>query len=209
MGGVDRPEALLRRLGVLGGTFDPPHYGHLALAEAALAQLTLERVLFVPTGDPPHRPVGALSSALHREAMLSLAIAGHEHFTLSRADLDRPGPHYTSDLLAILRRSHPNHLLYFLVGEDGLAHLAGWRDPERILAQAQLAVLPRPGWHADLDELERTVAGIRGRAVWLDGPALPISASDIRRRVCEGRSIAECVPPSVADYIRRQCLYRG
>jgi len=208
MGGVDRAQALLRRLGVLGGTFDPPHYGHLALAEAAIAQLALERVLFVPTGDPPHRPVDVLTPALHREAMLSLAMAGRERFMLSRADLDRPGPHYTADLLEVLHRAFPNHALYFLLGEDGLVHLADWRGPERILAQARLAVLPRPGWHADLEELERTVPGIRESVVWLDGPALPISASDIRRRVREGRSIAQYVPPGVADYVLRHGLYR-
>lgn len=197
------------RLGVLGGTFDPPHYGHLRLAQAALDQLELDRVLFVPAGQPPHKPDAPISPAFHREAMVSLAIAGNERFALSRADLDRPGPHYTADLLAILRRAYPGSTLYFLMGSDSLAELLTWRDPARIVAQAKLAVLPRPGWGAELERLEAAIPGLGDQITWLEGPYIDVSASEIRRRVAEGWSIAGMVPPAVEAYILRHRLYGG
>jgi len=197
------------RLGVLGGTFDPPHYGHLRLAEIALDQLALDRVLFVPAGSPPHKPHQPLTPAFHREAMVSLAIAENERFALSRADLDRPGPHYTADLLTILHRAYPDAELVFLMGSDSLAQFLTWRDPARIAAQATLAVLHRPGWEAQVDALEEAIPGIRERIVWLEGPFVEISASEIRRRVAEGWPITGMVPPSVEAYIRRHRLYGG
>lgn len=196
-------------IGVLGGAFDPPHNGHLALAEAAREQLRLTTVLFVPTGSPPHKPDRPLTPDLHREAMVALAIAGREGFLLSRADLDRPGPHYTADLLALLRRAWPENELYFLMGGDSLAQFLSWRDPQRILALARLAVLRRPGWQADLEALRSALPAIEERLVWLDGPALDISASEIRRRVREGEPISGLVPPAVAAYIYRHRLYAG
>jgi len=199
----------VNRLGVLGGTFDPPHVGHLRLAEVALEQLGLDRVLFVPVGQPPHKPDWPITPAIHREAMVSLAIAGHDRFALSRADLDRPGPHYTADLLAILRRAYPEAELYFLMGGDSLAQFLTWHDPARIVAQARLAVLPRPGWTIDLEALERAIPGVGGRIVWLEGPAVEVSASEIRRRVREGWPIAGMVPPPVEAYIQRHRLYGG
>jgi len=197
------------KLGVLGGTFDPPHHGHLALAEVARDQLGLARVLFVPAGQPPHKPGQPITPALHREAMVSLAIAGRDGFLLSRADLDRPGPHYTADLLAILRRAYPGAELYFLMGSDSLAQFLTWRDPPRIAAQAKLAVLRRPGWEPDLEELERAVPGIRERLVWLEGPVVAITASDVRQRVQEGLPISDLVPPAVEEYINRHRLYQA
>ena len=199
----------MERLGVLGGTFDPPHYGHLVLAEAASAQLGLARVLFVPAGQPPHKPGRPIAPPLHRETMVALAIAGREKFALSRADLDRPGPHYTADLLAILRRAYPGAALYFLMGSDSLAQFLTWRDPPRIIAQAVLAVLRRPGWQADLSELEQEAPGIGERLVWLEATAYKVSASEIRRRVGERLPISGLVPPAVEAYIHKHRLYRG
>ncbi len=196
-------------IGVLGGAFDPPHNGHLALAETAREQLRLTTVLFVPTGSPPHKPDRPLTPDLHREAMVALAIAGRQGFLLSRADLDRPGPHYTADLLALLQRAWPGSELYFLMGGDSLAQFLSWRDPQRILALARLAVLRRPGWQADLEELQRALPAMRERLVWLEGPTLDLSASEIRRRVREGEPITGLVPPAVADYIYRHGLYAG
>jgi nicotinate-nucleotide adenylyltransferase len=197
------------RLGVLGGTFDPPHYGHLHLAQVALDQLSLDRVLFVPAGQPPHKPDQPITPALHREAMVSLAIADDERFILSRADLDRPGPHYTADLLAILRRAYPEADLYFLMGSDSLAQFLTWHDPARIAAQAKLAVLPRPGWEADLEALEKAIPGIRDRIVWLEGSMMDVAGTEIRRRIAEGWPISGMVPPAVETYIRRHHLYGG
>ena len=196
------------QLGVLGGTFDPPHYGHLALAELSLEQLGLDRVLFVPVGQPPHRPEHALSEPLHRAAMVSLAITDRSGLFLSRADLDRPGPHYTADLLYILRQAHPSAGLFFLMGGDSLAQFLTWRDPGRIVDQACLAVLGRPGWQADLQELERQVPGSRERVVCLQAPISDVSATEVRRRVREGQAISDLVPAAVEEYIHNHSLYQ-
>jgi nicotinate-nucleotide adenylyltransferase len=195
------------RLGVLGGTFDPPHYGHLALAETARVQLGLARVLFVPAGDPPHKPGYPLSPAVHRAAMVKAAIADNPAFVLSRVDLDRPGPHYTVDMLALLRGMFSGAEFYFLMGGDSLAEFLTWRDPAGIIRQAILAVMERPGWTADLKSLEREVPGIRERLVWLDAPRLDLSATDLRRRVREGLPVRYLVPPAVEAYIREHHLY--
>lgn len=195
------------RLGVLGGTFDPPHYGHLALAETARVQLGLARVLFVPAGDPPHKPGCPLSPAVHRAAMVTAAIADNPAFVLSRVDLDRPGPHYTVDMLALLRGMFAGAEFYFLMGGDSLAEFLTWRDPAGIVRQAVLVVMERPGWTADIPVLEREIPGIRERLVWLDAPRLDLSATDLRRRVREGLPIRYLVPPAVEAYIREHRLY--
>lgn len=199
----------LKSLGVLGGTFDPPHYGHLALAENARVQLRLERVLFVPAGQQPLKRDRAITSARHRAAMVEAAIADNPGFALSRVDLDRPGPHYTTDTLALLRKAHPEAELFFLVGGDSLAQLAAWHDPAGIVHQARLAAMPRPGWEVDLGELEQAVPGVCERLVWLDTPCLDIAASDLRRRARQGLPLRYLVPPAVEAYIYKHRLYTG
>lgn len=196
------------RIGVLGGTFDPPHYGHLALAETARVQLGLVWVLFVPAGDPPHKPGRPLSPVAHRVAMVEAAIADNPAFILSRVDLDRPGPHYTVDMLALLGKIYTGAEFYFLMGSDSLAEFLTWRDPAGIVRQAFLAVMERPGWTADIAALEREIPGLRERLVWLDAPHLDISASDLRRRVQMGLPIRYLVPPAVEAYIRNHGLYQ-
>jgi len=196
------------RLGVLGGTFDPPHYGHLALAEAARVQLGLARVLFVPAGEPPHKPVRPVTPGHHRAAMVALAVADNPAFALSRVDLDRPGPHYTVDMLGLVQRQVPEAALFFLIGGDSLAHFLTWRDPAGIARQAHLAVMERPGYEPDLETLEQAVPGLCERLVWLDVPHLDISASDLRRRVRRRLPIRYLVPPAVEGYVREHGLYR-
>ncbi|MBN1955361.1 MAG: nicotinate-nucleotide adenylyltransferase [Anaerolineae bacterium] len=198
----------MSRLGVLGGTFDPPHYGHLALAEAAHVQLGLERVLFVPAGEPPHKPQRPLTAAGHREAMVEAAIAANPAFALSRVDLERPGPHYTVDMLALLRQEHPQAELFFLLGGDSLAQFLHWRDPAGIIRQARLAVMRRPGWKASLAALEEALPGIAQRLVWLDAPRLALSGTGLRRRARQGLPLHGMVPPAVEEYIQRHRLYR-
>jgi nicotinate-nucleotide adenylyltransferase len=195
-------------LGILGGTFDPPHYGHLALAENARVQLQLERVLFVPAGQQPLKRDRAITSARHRAAMVEAAIADNPGFALSRVDLDRPGPHYTTDTLALLREAYPEAELFFLIGGDSLAQLADWHDPAGIVQQARLAAMPRPGWEVDLAELEQTVPGVCKRLLWLDTPCLDIAASDLRRRARQGLPLRYLVPPAVEVYIHKHRLYR-
>jgi len=196
-------------LGILGGTFDPPHYGHLVLAENARAQLELERVLFVLAGRPPHKPDLSISSAHHRVAMVEAAIVDNPAFAISRVDLDRAGPHYTVATLAILQREYPQAKLFFLIGGDSLAQFLTWRDPAGIVREARLAVMQRPGYEPDLEKLERSVPGLRERLDWLDAPCLDISASDLRRRVREGLPLRYLVPPSVEAYIQTHHLYIG
>ena len=203
MGGVTNYQSL----GVLGGTFDPPHYGHLALAESARVQLRLDLLLFVPAGQQPLKPDRPTTPPHHRVAMVEAAIADNPAFAVSRVDLYRPGPHYTVETLALLRQEYPGAELYFLMGGDSLADLLAWRDPARIVRQATLAVMPRPGSQPDLEMLERAVPGLRERLIWLDAPHLGISASDLRRRARAGLSLRYLVPPSVEGYIRQHRLY--
>jgi nicotinate-nucleotide adenylyltransferase len=201
------PKAETARLGVLGGTFDPPHYGHLVLAENSRVQLGLERVFFVLAGQPPHKPRCPVASSHHRLAMVKAAVAGNSSFAVSCIDLDRPGPHYTVDMLALLGQEYPAAELYFLMGGDSLVHFITWRDPVGIVRRAWLAVMQRPGHVPDMEALERAVPGITRRLAWLDVPRLDISSSDLRQRVREGLPLRYLVPRPVEAYIREQRLY--
>jgi nicotinate-nucleotide adenylyltransferase len=197
------------RLGIMGGTFDPPHCGHLVLAENARVQLQLDRVLFALAGQPPHKPDQPIASVRHRVAMVEAAIADNPAFVVSRVDLDRPGPHYTVGMLTVLHREHPDAELFFLMGGDSLAQFPDWRDPTGIARRAWLVVMRRPGHTPDLGMLEQTVPGIRERLVWLDAPYLEIASSDLRRRVREGLPLRYLLPPSVNVYICEHHLYTG
>jgi len=198
----------LERLGIIGGTFDPPHYGHLVLAENGRAQLDLDRVLFVPAAQPPHKPEQPITETRHRIAMVEAAIADNGAFQVSRVDVDRPGPNFTVDMLGILHATHPQAMLFFLMGGDSLAEFLSWRDPAGIVEQAHLAVMQRPGWEADVEALEEHLLEVRERLAWLDTPHLKISGTDLRRRVREGLPIRYLVPPAVQRYVREHALYR-
>jgi nicotinate-nucleotide adenylyltransferase len=198
----------MTRLGILGGTFDPPHIAHLVMADQARGQLNLSPVLFVPAGAPPHKLDRTLSSVEHRVAMTQLAIAGEADFALSRVDVDRPGPHYTADTLALLRATHSEAELYLLIGSDSLRDLARWHDPARVIALARLAVMRRPGVEPDWQSLESSLPGIARRVDWLDAPWLDVSSTDIQRRVREGISIRHLVSEAVEQYIIEHKLYR-
>lgn len=195
------------RLGILGGSFDPPHRGHLTLAEAAYRQLVLDQVLWVPAGLPPHKSY--LTPVHHRLAMTELCIAGRPHFALSRLDTDRPGPHYTADLLPPLRAEYgPETSFWFLVGEDSLRELKHWYHPEQLVGALRLAVYPRPGRPIDWDELERIVPGIEERVDWLVGPPCEFASSVIRERFRHGRPVSDDIPAAVRRYIEGHKLYR-
>lgn len=200
----------MRRLGLLGGTFDPIHCGHLVAAAEAHHQLDLERVLFVPTGSPPHKPDSSVSLVEHRVRMVELALADHPHFELSRADVDRPGPSYTVKTLELLRREWgPGPTIFFIEGADSLADFLTWYQPQRLLELCQLAVVERPGVELDLEELDRRLPGLAAKVHWVQMPCLEISSSDLRARVRAGRSISCLVPPPVEAYIREHDLYRN
>jgi nicotinate-nucleotide adenylyltransferase len=197
------------RFGILGGSFDPLHYGHLALAETARAQLELSRVIFVPAGAPPHKRNRPMSSAEDRAAMTAVAIADNPAFALSRVDLERPGPHYTVEMLTLLRAQYPHvDAWFFLLGEDALHDLPIWRDPQGILEQASLAVMPRMGQRVDPAKLIAALPPLAERLVWLDVPPVDFSATDLRRRVREGLPLRYLVPPPVEAYIREHNLHR-
>lgn len=197
------------RIGVLGGTFDPPHLGHLVLAEQAREQLGLERVLWVPSGDPWRKVGAAVTPGDYRLAMAQLAIEGQPAFEASQLEVDRPGPSFSVDTLRELQKQHPEAGLVFIVGQDALEDLANWREPRALLELATLAVAKRGEQEPALDALERALAGVSERVVWLEMPRIDISATDVRRRVAGGRSIRYLVPAAVEAYITEHGLYRG
>jgi nicotinate-nucleotide adenylyltransferase len=197
-----------RRLAVFGGTFDPVHHGHLIAAEEARHALALDQVLFVPAAVPPHKLGASMAHAEHRVAMLALALAGNPAFALSRMDLDRPGPHFTVDMLRLLAAElGPDVELFFLMGADSLVDLPTWRDPAGIMAQARLVVVDRPGYLPDLAALEARLPGLGAGLTVVHMPLVGIAASDIERRVRAGRPIRYQVPEAVAAYIAEHRLY--
>lgn len=200
------------KVGVLGGTFDPVHIGHLIIAEEARVRLGLAKVVFVPSGRPWLKATRRVSASRHRLAMVRLAIASNPFFELSTADIDRAGPSYTVDTLADLRaQAGPRGQLYFIMGYDSLLDLPRWRDPARLVRMCRLVVARRPeyGDH-DLAFLDREVAPRASRRVTLlDRPLVGVSASELRQRVARGEGIRYWVPEAVEEYIRGHGLYRG
>lgn len=195
-------------VGVLGGTFDPIHVGHLSIAEEAREALGLERVLVIPAADPPHKPDHAVTEARHRVAMAERAVAGNPAFEVSRIELDRAGPSYSVDTLAELLAAGATDL-WFIMSAEALAELPGWHRPDRILELCRLAVLPRAGSPPlDIAWVRARFPGREDRVVFLPGPLLPISGSVVRSRVAAGRSIRYLVPDPVARYIADHALYR-
>lgn len=198
------------KLGILGGTFDPIHYGHLIAAQEVLWALGLEQVLFVPAGVPPHKPGAVVSPAHHRVAMVELAVRGNPSFVVSRVDVDRPGPAYSVDMVRLLQEERgPEVEFYFIVGLDSLNEILSWHDPQRLISLAMLAVVMRPGYPMpDLARLERSVPGISQRVCFVPMPEIGISSSDLRHRVAIDQPIRYQLPEAVEAYIYRQGLYR-
>ncbi len=197
-------------IGILGGTFDPIHLGHLLMAEMAREQLSLARVLFTPAGDPPHKQGVAITPAHHRRAMVELAIAGNPGFTLCDVDLTRPGPHYSTDTIRLVRRHFnlPPEQCCFIIGGDSLHDLPTWHNPQELISLCRLAVVHRPGYRPDMTALVSTLPGIQERVHWVQMPFIGLAASDIRARVRAGLSIRYQVPEAVEQYIRQYRLYR-
>ncbi len=196
----------VRRIGVLGGTFDPIHYGHLAAAEEARAKLSLQEVIFVVAGIPPHKLGEEITPAEERYAMVELAIASNPHFSLSRIDIDRPGPSYTVDTIALLRQKRTEEI-YFIMGMDSLMEIDTWREPQRLIQLCRLVAVERPGFIPDLERLEAAVPGITARTEIIDMPEVEISSTDLQRRVRQGLPIKYQVPPEVEEYIYKHRLY--
>lgn len=197
------------RIGLFGGTFDPPHLGHLILASEASAQLHLDRLLWVLTPTPPHKRDQVITPLEHRLAMLELAISGNPFFELSRIELERPGPHYTLDTVKRIQAESPSADVILLIGGDSLHDLPTWhRAADLVAACREIGVMRRPGDSADLSALERSLPGIRSKVRFVDAPLLEIASSEIRRRAASGESFRYYVPPTVYEYILQHKLYR-
>jgi nicotinate-nucleotide adenylyltransferase len=198
----------LTTLGILGATFNPPHLAHMVCASEARAQLSLERVVLVPTGVPPHKPMEQEPGAMHRLAMCRLAVQGHRDWlTVSSIEVERAGPSFTVDTLREIHETQPGDELTFIVGGDMAWSLPSWRDPEAILELASLAVAERVG--ARREEVRSRLGTLAGasRISYIDVPRLDISSSALRRRVREGRPLDYLVADPVADYIEQRRLY--
>ncbi len=196
------------RMGVLGGTFDPPHYGHLVLAEQARQELALGQILWVPAADPPHKQGQRITPVRHRLAMLQLAIADNPAFTWSNVDIDRAGPHYTADMLELLMAAYSGSSLILLLGEDSLRDLPTWHQPKRVLSLASLAVMRRWDSSLNMDLLETALPGVSSQVHFLQIPRLDISGQYIRAKASAGWSVRYLLPDSVAGYIAEHDLYR-
>jgi nicotinate-nucleotide adenylyltransferase len=196
------------RIGVFGGTFDPVHNGHLHIAREVRQALDLDRIIWVPAGKPPHKRGQIVSDDQDRVAMLELALGDASCDAVSTIELDRPGPSYTADTLEHLAQSLAAAKLVFIMGEDSLRDFPTWKDPKRILAVAELAVAGRPGIDTDVEVLVRQLPELKDRVTLVPMEEMPVSSSEIRRRVAEDAPIADLVPATVAEYIAREGLYR-
>jgi nicotinate-nucleotide adenylyltransferase len=195
-----------QRIGLIGGTFDPVHIGHLVIADRAREQLHLDRIIFLPAGIPPHKQQGHHAHAAHRLAMLELALAGHANAAVSDRDI-RPGrPSFTLDLLRDFDRDYPDADLFFIIGGDSLRDFPTWHEPDAIIRLATLAVANRPGAEVP-DDVFLQVQGLKQAVAYVDSPLLDISATDLRNRVAAGLSIDHLVPARVIDYIAEHRLY--
>lgn len=196
-------------IGVLGGTFDPIHVGHLLVAEEVRARLEPAEVLFVPAGQPWLKLNNAISPAQHRLEMVRLAIAGKTYFKLSTMEIERPGPTYTVDTIAQLQTQlNAGDELFFILGWDNLNQLPQWHQPQRLIKMCRLVAVPRVDSPTpDLGSLEAAIPGLKGKVILLDEPRIDINASEIRERVAQGLSISQLVPEPVERYIKEHRLY--
>jgi nicotinate-nucleotide adenylyltransferase len=194
-------------IGVLGGTFDPIHIGHLVVAEEARLKLGFREVLFVPAGQPWLKLDRNVTSVVHRVEMVRRAIADNPHFKLCTLEVKRPGPSYTVDTLTMLRKQLGSEAsLFFIIGRDTLAELPLWKEPEKLIQLCRLVVAPRLG-SKDLKHLETAIPGLLEQVMQLDMPVIGISSSGIRRRIAQGLTIRYLVPAEVEKYITEQKVY--
>jgi len=202
---MNEPRA--RRVGVMGGSFNPIHIGHLVTEDEARYSFGLDEVVFVPAGHPWQKEAGDVAPAEHRYMMCVIATSPDPTFRVSRIEIDRPGPTYTLDTLHALKDERPLDELFFITGADAILQILTWRDPEAVLREARFIAATRPGY--DLDRLEKELPeGLEDRVVIMEIPALAISSTDVRLRARESRPIRYLVPGGVAEYIEKNGLYR-
>ena len=196
-------------IGLFGGTFDPPHIGHLIICAEADAQLGLDRLFWVLTPDPPHKQGQPVTSLDHRLAMVKLAIANNSRFELSYVEINRPGPHYALDTVKIIAAQYPNSDLVYIMGGDSLRDLPSWHHPVELLAALKtVAVLRRPGDSIDLISIDKMIPGLSGKVKYIKAPLLDIAAHEIRQRIANNHPFRYYLPSAVFDYILENNLYR-
>ncbi|MBE0467590.1 MAG: nicotinate-nucleotide adenylyltransferase [Candidatus Desulforudis sp.] len=201
----------MMKLGVMGGTFDPVHYGHLVAAEGVRYEYRLDKVIFVPAGRPPHKPNYRISDPEHRLALVRLAVASNPFFEVSDLEIERPGLSYTYDTIREMRRLHDPDEIYFITGADAVLEILSWHRFEELLEICRFIAATRPGYELGglTGRLRELPAHLVERIVPVEVPALAISSSDIRRRVREGRPIKYLLPESVEAYILSRALYKS
>lgn len=199
---------MVQKIGIFGGTFDPPHIAHLVLASEACTQLSLDRLLWVLTPMPPHKGGQSITETSQRLEMVRRAIKADSHFELSTVELDRPGPQYAVDTVREIQRANPGAELTYLFGEDSLRDILTWHDPGTFISYCHyLGVMRRPGVQVDLNELEKHLRGLTGKIRWLECPLLEIASRAIRERIRDGRPFRYFLPENVYKYIVDQKLY--
>lgn len=197
------------KVGIIGGTFDPIHYGHLIIAEEARVKVGLVKVIFIPAGNPPHKLRRPFSPAHHRYKMVELAIASNPYFEVSPIEVNRPGPSYSVDTVAMLRKEMgPEVELYFIMGVDSLAGILTWHKPEELIKLCKIIAVNRPGYGVDIEALDSIIPGIKSQVIFIKAPEIGISSTEIQERVREGLPIRYLVPPEVEQYIYQHNLYR-
>lgn len=197
------------KIGILGGTFDPVHNGHIKVAEEVRSQLDLTKVVFLPASQPWLKADSPISPAAHRVEMVRLAIAKHPYFDLSLVEINRPGLSYTIDTVEELRvKLNTGDEVFFILGWDALPQLPRWKEPTRLVKLCHLVVVPRPGYKLpDLKQMETLIPGLSMSLILLDRPEIDVSATEIRKRIAQGLYIRGMVPEPVADYIKQHKLY--
>lgn len=196
-----------QRIGIFGGTFNPPHIGHLILAETAADNLKLDRVYFVPAAEPPHKMEVPRAPVEDRVQMVQLAIRGNDRFQLSRRDVDRPGPHYAVDMIQLFKEEYPEAELFFLMGSDSLRDLLSWHQPARIIELTSLVVMQRPAMYPDLASLTRELPQLLNKLYFLDAPEIEVSSTQIVKLVKQGKSVRYRVVTPVYTYLKEKKLY--
>lgn len=197
-------------LGIMGGTFDPIHYGHLVTAEGARYEMDLDRVIFVPAGRPPHKPNYNITESRHRYAMTTLAVASNPFFEASPLEVERPGPSYTIDTVAAVSAECPDAEIFFITGADAVLEILTWKNVEELLCRCRFIAATRPGYRLEelWGKLTKMSRSLKDNIICMEVPALAISSTDIRQRVREGRPIKYLLPETVEEYIAVSGLYR-